>query len=145
MVDEPGPSGIGFTLFVTGYRLYQICHSTSDGYFPLNSVYATREEARTKVNNSEQKGEGIGAFQEYRVMMRLSPADKRAINKRNWKTTNERRLTLIDQESGWGLTSAEAIELERLQRLAGVHRGRRMWADWKALDKLDAVLFTIKE
>lgn len=45
MVDEPGPGGEKFTFFVTGYRLYQICHSTYDWYFPLNSVYATREEA----------------------------------------------------------------------------------------------------
>lgn len=48
MVDEPGPNGEKFTLFLTGYRLHRICHSTADGYFPIYSVYATREEAEAQ-------------------------------------------------------------------------------------------------
>lgn len=77
---------------------------------------------------------------DYRVMMRLSSAEKRLINKKNWRATNERRLTLIDKEFDEGLSPAEMFELEHLQKLSGVHRGREMWAEWKALDRLDALL-----
>ena len=55
MVDEPGPNGEKYTLFLTGYRLYRICHGTADGYFPLHSVYTTREEAEAK-NIDEKQG-----------------------------------------------------------------------------------------
>ncbi|MFZ1626781.1 MAG: hypothetical protein WAT81_03200 [Candidatus Moraniibacteriota bacterium] len=48
MVDEPGPGGTSHTLFVTGYRLYRICHNAVDGYFPLTSVYATQAEAEAQ-------------------------------------------------------------------------------------------------
>lgn len=77
---------------------------------------------------------------DYIAMMRLSPADKRSINKRNWKVTNERRLALLDKEDGLGLSPAEAIELEHLQELAGVHRGRSMWYSWLVLSKLQAII-----
>lgn len=55
MADEPGPGGEKYTLFVTDYRLRRICHFTRDGYFPLNSVCATREEAEAK-NIDEKQG-----------------------------------------------------------------------------------------
>lgn len=84
----------------------------------------------------------MDAFQEYRALMTLSPADKRTISKRNWKATNERRLALLDKEDGLGLSSAEAIELEHLQELAGVHRGRSMWYSWMTLSKLQAIMST---
>ncbi len=82
----------------------------------------------------------MDAFQEYRALMTLSPTDKRAINKRNWKATNERRLALLDKEDDLGLSAAETLELEHLQELAGVHRGRSMWYSWMTLSKLQAIV-----
>lgn len=82
----------------------------------------------------------MDAFQEYREMMRLSSADKRAISKRNWKGTNERRLALVDKEYDQGLSVVEVLELEHLQELAGVHRGRSMWSLWKFIEKLHNIL-----
>lgn len=82
----------------------------------------------------------MGSFQEYREMMRLSSADKRAINRRNWKTTNERRLALFAKEDDLGLSPAEVIELEHLQELAGVHQGRRMWSGWQMLKRIEEIL-----
>lgn len=55
MVDEPGLEGKSFTLFVTGYRLRNICHFTRDGYFPLNSVFVTREEAEAQRITDENR------------------------------------------------------------------------------------------
>ena len=88
----------------------------------------------------------MGVVEKYREIIRLSPADKRAIRKKNWRVINERRLFLIDKEHhGDDLTVLEATELEHLQELAGVYRGRRMWAEWKALDEIDVLLSVIKE
>lgn len=82
----------------------------------------------------------MSVFHEYRELMRLSKADKRAINKRNWPATNERRLALFNKEDDLGLSPAEVIELEYLQELAGVHRGRNMWHGWKMLDRIEGLL-----
>ena len=82
----------------------------------------------------------MSVFQEYRELMRLSKADKRAINKRNWRVTNERRIFLIDKGPEENLSADELLELEHLQELAGVHCGRNMWRGWQMLERIEELL-----
>lgn len=108
--DPDGAISLGFT----GYRLNLYYRNRSDAHFPLHAVYGARQEAEL--------------VKEYRETMRLSPIDKRRANKQNWPAFNERRLFLIDKEHhGGGLAPEETQELECLQELAGVRRGRHDW------------------
>lgn len=62
---------------------------------------------------------------DYIAMMRLSPADKRSINKRNWKATNEQRLALLDKEDGWDYRRPKRLSSNTSKSLREYTEGAR--------------------